>query len=159
MFSFSFHRKDRRFLAIHQMQFILIEPDIKRSGWGIVKFSDLIQVTFFVDHLGRKFSARMCFQDVEVSQDRDDNRSLQIIIHKPVQNIYVKNSPPVLNAKFTFDDHIRCMTAKQNLLKARKKFVRIRRKISMSTVFFRAREMKLEQIGEILQVSMKNCDE
>ncbi|CAF4392704.1 unnamed protein product, partial [Rotaria sp. Silwood2] len=36
-------RKDRRFLVIDQMQFILIEPDIKRVGWGIVKFCDLMQ--------------------------------------------------------------------------------------------------------------------
>ncbi len=27
------------------MQFILIEPDIKRVGWGIVKFCDLMQVS------------------------------------------------------------------------------------------------------------------
>jgi hypothetical protein len=27
------------------MQFILIEPDIKRLGWGIVKFCDLMQVS------------------------------------------------------------------------------------------------------------------
>jgi hypothetical protein len=39
-----YFRKDRRFLVIDQMQFILIEPDIKKVGWGIVKFCDLIQV-------------------------------------------------------------------------------------------------------------------
>ncbi|CAF0905318.1 unnamed protein product [Adineta steineri] len=96
-------RKDRRFLVIDQMQFILIEPDIKKSNWGIVKFCDLMQ-------------------DVEVTNDKEDSRSLHITIHKPVTNIYVKTSPPILNAKFTFDDHIRCMTAKQNLIKGRQRY-------------------------------------
>lgn len=37
-------RRDRRFLVIDPIQFILVEPEVKRIGWGIVKFSDLIQV-------------------------------------------------------------------------------------------------------------------
>ncbi|CAF0993871.1 unnamed protein product [Rotaria sordida] len=93
------HMKDKRerhFLVTDPMQFILIEPDIKRLGWGIVKFCDLMQ-------------------DVKVVNDKEDTRSLHITIHKPVNNAYVKSNPPILNAKFTFDDHIRCMTAKQNL--------------------------------------------
>ncbi|UJR31412.1 hypothetical protein I4U23_018905 [Adineta vaga] len=95
-------KKDRRFLVTDPMQFILIEPDVKRMGWGIVKFCDLMQ-------------------DVEVANDKEDTRSLHITIHKPVNNIYVKSNPPILNAKFTFDDHIRCMTAKQNLSKGRQR--------------------------------------
>ncbi|CAF3840486.1 unnamed protein product, partial [Rotaria magnacalcarata] len=93
-------KKDRRFLVTDPMQFILIEPDVKRLGWGIVKFCDLMQ-------------------DVKVANDKEDTRSLHITIHKPVNNTYVKSNPPILNAKFTFDDHIRCMTAKQNLSKGR----------------------------------------
>ncbi|CAF1075865.1 unnamed protein product [Rotaria sordida] len=64
-------RKDRRFLVIDQMQFILIEPDIKKVGWGIVKFCDLMQ-------------------DVEVANDKEDSRSLHITIHKPVVKELVK---------------------------------------------------------------------
>ncbi|CAF1141243.1 unnamed protein product [Didymodactylos carnosus] len=93
-------KKDRRFLVTNPMQFILIEPDVKRLGWGIVKFCDLMQ-------------------DVEVAGDKEDSRSLHITIHKPANNVYVKSNPPALSAKFTFDDHIRCMTAKQNLKKGR----------------------------------------
>ncbi|CAM4775770.1 unnamed protein product [Rotaria magnacalcarata] len=110
-------RKDRRFLVIDQMQFILIEPDSTKISWGIVKFCALMQ-------------------DVEVANDKEDSRSLHITIHKPVANIYVKTSPPILNAKFTFDDHIRCMTAKQNLNKGRQ----------------RARQMKLSKIAAILEI-------
>ncbi|CAF3912506.1 unnamed protein product, partial [Rotaria sp. Silwood1] len=74
--------------------------------------------------------------DVEVANDKEDSRSLHITIHKPVNNIYVKTSPPILNAKFTFDDHIRCMTAKQNLIKGRQ----------------RARQIKLSKIASILEI-------
>ena len=41
---FNYSKKDRRFLVIDHIQFILVEPEVKRIGWGIVKFSDLIQV-------------------------------------------------------------------------------------------------------------------
>lgn len=60
-----------------------------------------------------------------MSNDKEDSRSLHITIHKPVNNIYLKTSPPILNAKFTFDDHIRCMTAKQNLIKGRLRYISI----------------------------------
>jgi protein CLEC16A len=60
---------------------------------------------------------------VEVANDKEDTRSLHITIHKPVSNAYVKSNPPILNAKFTFDDHIRCMTAKQNLSKGRLRYL------------------------------------
>ncbi len=62
-------------------------------------------------------------KDVEVANDKEDTRSLHITIHKPVSNAYVKSNPPILNAKFTFDDHIRCMTAKQNLSKGRQRYL------------------------------------
>jgi len=51
LFDCLFFRKDRRFLVIDQMQFILIEPDIKKVGWGIVKFCDLMQVSVLLDLL------------------------------------------------------------------------------------------------------------
>jgi len=109
-------KKERRFLVIDPIQFILVEPEVKRIGWGIVKFSDLIQ-------------------DVEVTPDKEDSRSLTITI---------KKSPSVmsgkleirLNSVFTFDDHIRCMAAKQHLVRARE----------------RARRMKLEKIGQLLDI-------
>jgi protein CLEC16A len=120
-----YFRKDRRFLVIDQMQFILIEPDTKKVGWGIVKFCDLMQVSrynFFPDFRSSRLSTYLLFKDVDVANDKEDSRSLHITIHKPVNNIYVKTSPPILNAKFTFDDHIRCMTAKQNLIKGRQRY-------------------------------------
>ncbi len=108
-------KKERRFLVIDPIQFILVEPEVKRIGWGVVKFSDLIQ-------------------DVEVVPDKEDSRSLNITIKSPST---ATGRPDVrLNSVFTFDDHIRCMAAKQHLVRARD----------------RARRMKLEKIAQILDV-------
>lgn len=59
-------------------------------------------------------------QDVEVTGDKDDSRSLHITIHKPSMNVHARPLP-LLSARFVFDDHIRCMAAKQRLTKGRLK--------------------------------------
>jgi len=83
------------------MQIILIEPDSHRLGWGVAKFSGFLQ-------------------DIEVSGDKDDSRCLHVTVHKPSSG--ARGSPvPLLSATFTFDDHIRCMAAKQRLTKGRTK--------------------------------------
>ncbi len=103
-------------MVIDPIQFILVEPEVKRIGWGVVKFSDLVQ-------------------DVEVVPDKEDSRSLNITIKKSPSASTGK--PAIrLNSVFTFDDHIRCMAAKQHLVRARD----------------RARRMKLEKIAQILDV-------
>jgi protein CLEC16A len=113
-------KKERRFLVIDPIQFILVEPEVKRIGWGIVKFSDLIQ-------------------DVEVATDKEDSRSLNITIKKSSSGLS-GNPQIVLNSIFTFDDHIRCMAAKQHLVRARD----------------RARRMKLEKIAQLLDITTNN---
>ena len=57
-------------------------------------------------------------KDVEVATDKEDSRSLNITIKKTSSNLTGKPEI-VLNSIFTFDDHIRCMAAKQHLVKAR----------------------------------------
>nr|CAB3231606.1 protein CLEC16A-like [Phallusia mammillata] len=106
--------KNRRFLVVDLYQLILVEPDNKRLGWGVVKFSGFLQ-------------------DVEVSSDPDDSRTLHVTIHKPSGTRRV----PMLAANFVFDDHIRCMAAKQRLTKGR----------------MRARHLKTRRIAVLLGVS------
>ena len=60
------------------------------------------------------------FQDVEVTGDKDDSRSLHVTIHRPSMNAHARPTP-LLSARFVFDDHIRCMAAKQRLTKGRLK--------------------------------------
>ena len=75
------------------MQFILVEPDARKLGWGVAKFVGFLQ-------------------DIEVAGDKDDSRCLHLTIHKP-QSSGAAGRVPLLSAKFIFDDHIRCMAAKQ----------------------------------------------
>ncbi|XP_014661770.1 PREDICTED: protein CLEC16A-like [Priapulus caudatus] len=93
------NQKVRRFLAIDIIQMILVEPDTKRLGWGVARFVGFLQ-------------------DIEVSGDRDDSRILHITIHKQNASRYNRGTP-LLSAKLAFDDHIRCMAAKQRLTKGR----------------------------------------
>ncbi|XP_078348626.1 protein CLEC16A-like isoform X2 [Oculina patagonica] len=95
-------KQQRRFLVIDEAQFILVEPDTTKLGWGVVKFV-----------------ARL--QDVETAPDKEDSRSLFITIHQPssVRSLTKVRYRPILSAKFIFDDYIRCMSAKQRLQRRR----------------------------------------
>ncbi len=67
--------------------------------------------------------------------DKDDSRSLHITIHKPSMNVHARPLP-LLSARFVFDDHIRCMAAKQRLTKGR----------------LRARQRKMQMIATLLEL-------
>ena len=107
-------------MVIDSQQLILIEPDTKRLGWGIAKF-----VAFL--------------QDVEVSADKDDSRSLHIAIRQSSQSSVRRIQ---LNSKFVFDDHIRCMAAKQRLTKGR----------------IKARQRKMHQIARLIELAAPSAD-
>lgn len=107
--------KHRRFLVIESYQLILIEPDPKRLGWGVAKLVGFLQ-------------------DVEVVGDKDDSRCLHLTIHRG--GVTTSTKAPILAAKFQFDDHIRCMAAKQQLTKGRSK----------------ARQTKMRQIAHLLAI-------
>uniref|UniRef100_A0A182MCL7 Uncharacterized protein n=1 Tax=Anopheles culicifacies TaxID=139723 RepID=A0A182MCL7_9DIPT len=106
--------KYRRFLVMDILQLILVEPDSTRLGWGVAKFVGFLQ-------------------DVEVNGDKEDSRSLHLTIHRGGAT---NNRTPILSAKFMFDDHIRCMAAKQRLTKGRSK----------------ARQKKMFQIAQLLEI-------
>ena len=79
--------------------------------------------------------ASLSRQDVEVTGDKEDSRSLHITIHKPSTNMHARPIP-LLSARFLFDDHIRCMAAKQRLTKGRLK----------------ARQRKMQMIARLLEL-------
>ncbi|XP_076997917.1 protein CLEC16A isoform X3 [Tamandua tetradactyla] len=89
----------QRFLAVDIYQMSLVEPDVTRLGWGVVKFAGLLQ-------------------DMQVTGVEDDSRALNITIHKPASSPHSKPFP-ILQATFVFSDHIRCIIAKQRLAKGR----------------------------------------
>ncbi|XP_033215304.1 protein CLEC16A homolog isoform X2 [Belonocnema kinseyi] len=109
-------QKVRRFLVIDIIQLILVEPDTKKLGWGVAKFVGFLQ-------------------DIEVAGDKDDSRCLHLTIHKPLSSS-TTNRIPLLSAQFIFDDHIRCMAAKQRLTKGR----------------IKARQKKMGQIARLLDI-------
>ncbi|EGI69119.1 PREDICTED: protein CLEC16A isoform X1 [Acromyrmex echinatior] len=116
-------QKIRRFLVIDVMQLILVEPDISKLGWGVAKLVGFLQ-------------------DIDVTGDKDDSRCLYLTIYKPLSNS-TGNRIPLLSAKFIFDDHIRCMAAKQRLTKGR----------------IKARQKKMNQIARLLDIptSISHC--
>ncbi|KAM3826941.1 protein CLEC16A isoform 4-T4 [Vipera latastei] len=89
----------QRFLAVDIYQMSLVEPDVGRLGWGVVKFAGLLQ-------------------DMQVTGVEDDSRALSIVIHKPASSPHSKPFP-ILQATFVFSDHIRCVIARQRLAKGR----------------------------------------
>eukprot|EP00092_Neocalanus_flemingeri_P007638 GFUD01008244.1.p1 GENE.GFUD01008244.1~~GFUD01008244.1.p1 ORF type:complete len:954 (-),score=272.12 GFUD01008244.1:196-3057(-) len=109
--------RQRRFLVVDLLQLILIEPDGHRLGWGVAKFSGFLQ-------------------DLEVTSDKDDSRCLYVTVHKPSSGNSKGTPTPLLSAAFTFDDHIRCMAAKQRLTKGRTK----------------ARQRKMHLIAKLLEL-------
>ncbi|XP_076235537.1 C-type lectin domain containing ema isoform X3 [Calliopsis andreniformis] len=109
-------QKIRRFLVIDVMQLILVEPDTSKLGWGVAKLVGFLQ-------------------DIEVAGDKDDSRCLHLTIYKPSSSS-TGNRVPLLSTKFIFDDHIRCMAAKQRLTKGR----------------IKARQKKMNQIARLLDI-------
>merc|ERR1719376_383200 len=89
-------------------------------------------------------------QDTEVEPDKEDTRSLYVTVHKRSQ-LGSRGSPsrvvtsgsttssqrPLLSARLVFDDHIRCMAARQRLSKGRHK----------------ARQRKMHQVARLLELS------
>ncbi|XP_006563006.2 protein CLEC16A homolog isoform X3 [Apis mellifera] len=109
-------QKIRRFLVIDVVQLILVEPDTSKLGWGVAKLVGFLQ-------------------DIEVAGDKDDSRCLHLTIYKPLSSS-TGNRVPLLSTKFIFDDHIRCMAAKQRLTKGR----------------IKARQKKMTQIARLLDI-------
>jgi len=77
-----------------------------------------------------------------VSGDKDDSRCLHVNVLRPTSIIggsaAASRPPPrpLLSARFIFDDHIRCMAARQRLVKGR----------------LRARQRKMQMIARLLEM-------
>lgn len=109
-------QKLKQFLVTDGLQLVLVEPDQKKMGWGMVRFVGFLQ-------------------DLEVAGDKDNSRILHVTIHQPASKTR-NTGRPLMNAKFLFDDHIRCMAAKQRLTKGRQK----------------ARQYKMDLIADLIEI-------
>lgn len=77
-----------------------------------------------------------------MSGDKDDSRCLHVNVLRPTSiagGAAAASRPPprsLLSARFIFDDHIRCMAARQRLVKGR----------------LRARQRKMQMIARLLEM-------
>lgn len=109
----------RRFLMVDRWRLVLIENDNRKQGWGIVRF---------VADLNNVFVVSQAFH----------TRSLQISIIQPTSAYSASTKPlTVFSGRFIFDDHIRCVTARQYLDQGRVKL----------------REEKLNQVERMLCIA------
>lgn len=58
-----FDRQQRRFLVIDEAQFILVEPDTTKLGWGVVKFVARLQVTSLSSHTILAVHSALLYRD------------------------------------------------------------------------------------------------
>jgi protein CLEC16A len=139
--------RQRRFLVVDVYQIVLVEPDSTRLGWGVATFVGFLQ-------------------DLEVVTDKEDSRCLHVTVHSPGSSYVASGaspahmpaskSAPMLSATFAFDDHIRCMAAKQRCIIIIKVYSTIH---IIYIVFFRltkgrikARQRKMHQIARLLEL-------
>lgn len=82
----------RRFMLVDPWRLVLLEPDSLRLGRGIVRFlADIDTIT--------------------VSQDPTYTRMLKVVVNDPAR--LPGQGSPFFEGQFVFDDHIRCMAARQ----------------------------------------------
>ncbi|KFD57760.1 hypothetical protein M513_01430, partial [Trichuris suis] len=88
--------RNQQFLVVGASQLLFVEPDTCKVGWGVVRF----------------------VADLEKSEVRceGDNRTLQLIVHTATSKLDETKSP-TFSAKLMFNDHIRCLAARQRLVK------------------------------------------
>lgn len=107
---------EKRFLVNYSQQLVLVEPDSRQMGWGVITFIGPLQ-------------------DMDATCDPADSRCLHVAIGAPVHPTSLLKKPsglskptndprgsgakPLLAARFLFEDHIRCMTARQMLIRGR----------------------------------------
>ncbi|KAF6201259.1 hypothetical protein GE061_005706 [Apolygus lucorum] len=102
--------RNHRFLVVESNQIILVVPVPGKLGYGRPKLAAMLH-------------------DLDVSADKHDSRSLFL-------SAKFTTVGPMVNTKFIFDDHIRCMAAQQRLTKGRTK----------------AREEKMRQMEKLLDI-------
>ena len=124
-------RRIQRFMTIMNELIILIEPDDKRYGWGIIRFmarlQDIEKIVMHSKELGN-------LQTIPPLPEKDDNKSLyiyfdsyrlssSIALDAKITNsrIGYRNRQQSIVARFQFNDSVRSLVARNNLCKAHKK--------------------------------------
>ena len=105
-------------MVVTETEFLLVNPDRAKLGWGVVHFIAFLQVTPLPPP--SLLHSQLCImyfifvQDVDVTSDPADNCSLYVVCSRDSTR-----KRPALSAKFQFDDYIRCVSARQLLLRSK----------------------------------------
>ncbi|XP_064406876.1 protein CLEC16A-like isoform X2 [Halichondria panicea] len=91
-------KASNHFMVVTETEFLLVDPDKTRLGWGIIHFIAFLQ-------------------DVDITADPATSCSLFVTIHSRAS----KQKKPALSGRFQFEDHIRCIAAKQVIQRSRDK--------------------------------------
>jgi protein CLEC16A len=89
-------KSNAHFMVVTENEFLLVNPDHSKIGWGIVHFISFLQ-------------------DVDVATDPANSCTLFITVHSHAGT----SRRPALSARFQFEDHIRCVAARQCLQRNR----------------------------------------
>lgn len=127
----SSNKKIARFMTIIGDLVILIEPDEKRYGWGVIRFIARLQD---MELLPLPQAIAQITTPVIPEKEKDDVRSIYAFFRRHLLSYSLTDSkyaPSVANkslsesasiiVKFSFDDTIRSLAAMNNLKKAQKK--------------------------------------
>ncbi|XP_046918540.2 C-type lectin domain containing ema [Dermatophagoides farinae] len=124
-------RRMQRFMTIMNDLIILIEPDDKRYGWGVIRFiarlQDIEKIVMHSKELGH-------LQTSPPLPEKDNNKSLYIYFDSyrlsssialdnkmTITRIGYRNRQQSIVARFQFNDTVRSLVARNNLCKAHKK--------------------------------------
>ena len=111
-----------RFMVITSEHVILIEPDTKHYGWGVIRFIARLQDLEFWSHA---HAANQPTTPAIPRKEKDDLQSIYIYFRRyqmsssMIESSYSRSQSIVI--RFSFDDQIRCYAAKQHLTKAQSK--------------------------------------
>lgn len=106
-------------MVVTETEFLLVDPDRKKLGWGVVHFICFLQVRLRLMmllsyNMTPPLSPPPPKQDVDVTSDPADSCSLYVVCSRDSAQ-----KRPALSARFQFDDHIRCASARQLLLRSK----------------------------------------
>ena len=139
------------------MQFILIEPDVKKLGWGIVKFCDLMQVSLNSASVVRILISISISSEGRRSGDRQRRYSFATHHYSQAREqclcqVESAHSQCEVYIRWSHSLHDGEAEPQQRPSKVRLILVRRKRERKITCFSSRARQIKLSKIAGILEI-------
>ena len=124
-----------RYLVVDAFRLLLVEPDVSRVGWGVVRQVSPLQHTLVRPARARPRAPRAAHvsdgtvcrrswgaRQRQAEYDKSNPDAMDVTVAVTGASGLPRRpgaAAPTWSAKFLFDDHVVCMTAKQHLDKGR----------------------------------------